>query len=96
MPQPPYLPDLAPCDFFLFPRLKRLMKGRRFATIEEIKTESLRELKDIAQTAYQKGFEDWKKHIVCIIIVPKSYSQIAEKNNDPSNIQVINPSIPFK
>ena len=61
MPQPPYSPDLAPCDFFLFPRLKRPMKGRRFATIEEIKTESLRELKDIPKSAYQKCFEDWKK-----------------------------------
>ncbi|UYV80992.1 hypothetical protein LAZ67_19002427 [Cordylochernes scorpioides] len=27
MPQPPYSPDLAPCDFFLFPKLKRPMKG---------------------------------------------------------------------
>ncbi|KAG5316889.1 MOS1T transposase, partial [Acromyrmex insinuator] len=40
MPQPPYSPDLAPCDFFLFPKLKRPMKGRRYATIEEIKTAS--------------------------------------------------------
>ena len=40
MPQPPYSPDLAPCDFFLFPRLKRPMKGRRFATIEEMETGS--------------------------------------------------------
>ena len=30
MPQPPYSPDLAPCDFFLFPKLKKPMKGRRF------------------------------------------------------------------
>jgi hypothetical protein len=22
LPHPPYSPDLAPCDFFLFPRLK--------------------------------------------------------------------------
>ncbi|UYV68865.1 hypothetical protein LAZ67_6001340 [Cordylochernes scorpioides] len=29
MPQPPYSPDLAPCDFFLFPKLKRPMKGRQ-------------------------------------------------------------------
>ncbi|UYV80072.1 hypothetical protein LAZ67_18001593 [Cordylochernes scorpioides] len=29
MPQPPYSPDLAPCDFFLFPKLKRPMKGGR-------------------------------------------------------------------
>ena len=44
------------------------MNGRRFATIEEIKTESLRELKDIPKSAYQKGFEDWKKRwYKCII-----------------------------
>ena len=61
MPQPLYSPDLAPCDFFLFSRLKRPMKGRRFATIEEIKTESLSELKEIPKSAYQKCFEDWKK-----------------------------------
>ena len=58
MPQRPNSPDSAPCDFFLFPRLKRPMKGRRFATIEEIKTESLRELKDIPKSVYQKCFED--------------------------------------
>ena len=40
MPQPPYSPDLPPCDFFLFPKLKRPMKGRRNATIDEIKTAS--------------------------------------------------------
>ena len=68
MPQPPYSPDLAPCDFLLSPRLKRPMKGRRFATIEEIKTESLRELKDIPKNVYQKCFEDWKKRwYKCII-----------------------------
>lgn len=61
MPQPPYSPDLAPCDFFLFPKLKKPMKGRRFATIEEIKTASLEELKAIPKIAYQKCFEDWKK-----------------------------------
>ena len=61
MPQPPYSPGLAPCDFFLFARLKRPMKVRRFATIKDIKTESLRELKDIPKSAYQKCFEDWKK-----------------------------------
>ena len=37
MPQPSYLSDLAPADFFLFPKPKTLMKGKRFATIEEIK-----------------------------------------------------------
>lgn len=61
VPQPPYSPDMAPCDFFLFPKLKRPMKGRRFSSIEEIKAESLRVLKDIPKSEYQECFEDWKK-----------------------------------
>jgi len=36
VPHPPYSPDLAPADFFLFPKLKTTLKGRRFQTIEEI------------------------------------------------------------
>jgi hypothetical protein len=32
----PYSPDLAPCDFFLFLKMKLKLKGRRFDTIEEI------------------------------------------------------------
>ncbi|UYV63992.1 hypothetical protein LAZ67_2006273 [Cordylochernes scorpioides] len=47
MPQPPYSTDLAPCDFFLFLKLKRPMKGRRYATLDEIKTASKKELKKI-------------------------------------------------
>ena len=31
--QPPYSPDLAPCDFWLFPKLR----GCRYKTIEEMK-----------------------------------------------------------
>ena len=37
------------------------MKGHRFSTIEEIKTVSLKELKAIPQSDYQKCFDDWKK-----------------------------------
>jgi hypothetical protein len=36
IPHPPYSPDLAPCDFFLLPKMKIQLKGRRFETIEEI------------------------------------------------------------
>ncbi|KYN35367.1 hypothetical protein ALC56_10292, partial [Trachymyrmex septentrionalis] len=61
MPQPSYSPDLAPCDFFLFPKLKRPMKGRRYATIEEIKTASKEELNKITKNNVLKCFEDWKK-----------------------------------
>jgi histone-lysine N-methyltransferase SETMAR len=34
---PPYSPDLAPSDFWPFPSLKMGLRGRRFATVEDIK-----------------------------------------------------------
>jgi hypothetical protein len=35
-PHPPCLPDLAPCDFFMFPRMKGQKKGERFADVREV------------------------------------------------------------
>ena len=40
VPYPPYSPYLAPSDYFLFPKLKMKLKGRRFQTLEEIQAES--------------------------------------------------------
>ena len=34
--QPHYSPDLAPRDFWLFPKLKSPLKGKRFQTVDEI------------------------------------------------------------
>jgi hypothetical protein len=36
----PYSPDLAPCDFFLFPKMKKLLGEKRFASNEEVITET--------------------------------------------------------
>lgn len=34
--QAPYSADMAPCDFFLFPKLKLPLRGTRFDSIEDI------------------------------------------------------------
>lgn len=34
---PPYSPDLAPSDYYLFPNLKRELRGRKFHTDDEVK-----------------------------------------------------------
>ena len=34
--QPPYSPDLEPCNFWLFPKLKQPFKGKRFQTVDDI------------------------------------------------------------
>ena len=60
LPHPPYLPDLAPCDFFLFPMLKRPLRGRRFETIPEIKANVMKELKGIKKEVYLDCFHTWK------------------------------------
>ena len=60
MPQPPYSPDMAPSDFFLFPTLKRTLKGQRCSTIDEIKTKSQIELKTIPNEAFHQCFSNWK------------------------------------
>jgi len=36
--QPLYSPDLAPCGFFLFPKLKEVIKGARFQDLKAIET----------------------------------------------------------
>jgi histone-lysine N-methyltransferase SETMAR len=40
VPHPAYSPDLAPCDFYVFPKMKLWLKGWRFVSIEDIQAES--------------------------------------------------------
>ena len=58
VPLPPYSLDLAPADFFLFPKLKTTLKGHRFQTTGEIQENAIRELRAITESAFQQ----WKKH----------------------------------
>jgi len=50
--QPPYSPDLAPADLFLFPKLKSSLKGRQFQKAEEIEENSIRDLRVIPQNTF--------------------------------------------
>ena len=63
VPQPPYNPDLAPCDFWLFPKLR----GCRYETIEEIKEAVTKDIDTLTQDdfhgALQKLLERYNKCI---------------------------------
>ena len=48
VPQPPYGPDLAPCDFWLFPKLR----GCRYETIEEM----IKAVMKVSDTLTQEDF----------------------------------------
>ena len=52
--QPPYIPDLAPCDFCLFPKLR----GCRYETIEEMKEAVTKVIDTLTQEDFYGAF--WK------------------------------------
>jgi hypothetical protein len=56
-PRSPYSPDLAPCDFALFPKLKMKLKGQHFETVSDIQ----RILDSIKENDFHGTFEEWKK-----------------------------------
>jgi len=58
---PPYSPDLAPCDFFLFPEMKLQLKGRHFDRVEEIQQESQNILGMLREQDFQHAFEQWQQ-----------------------------------
>jgi len=55
--QPPYSPDLAPCDFFLFPKLKGIIKGTRFEVVEAISRAVTTALRGIPEESFQQCIE---------------------------------------
>ena len=61
--QPPYTPDLAPCDFWLFTKLNVC----RYETIEEIKEAVTNVIDTLTQEdfhgAFEKLLERYKKRI---------------------------------
>jgi hypothetical protein len=56
--QPPYSPDLAPSDFWLFSTLKMGLKGTRFATMD-IKSNAKAQLRKIPKEAFRRCFQQW-------------------------------------
>jgi hypothetical protein len=59
--QAPYSPDMAPCDFWLFPKLKWPLKGSHFDSHEDIMRNVTKELRSLPGEAFQKCFQQWKE-----------------------------------
>lgn len=59
MGHPPYSPDLAPNDFFLFPRIKDKMRGKRFTSPEEAVEAFKFHVSELSSADWSKCFEWW-------------------------------------
>ena len=60
---PPYSPDLAPCDFFLFPTLKKILRGRQFDNVADLQRAVQSAIASLGPSAYQNCFYSWIKCI---------------------------------
>ena len=62
VPQPPYSPDLAPCEFWLFPKFR----GYRYETIEEMKEAMTKVIDTLTQEDFDGAFQKLLERYKCI------------------------------
>lgn len=62
---PPYSPDMAPSDFYLFPNLKRFLRGKHFSSNDEVITAVNGYFEDLPENYFRNGIYElenrWKK-----------------------------------
>jgi histone-lysine N-methyltransferase SETMAR len=57
LPHPSYSPELTPCNFFFFPRLKEKQRGHQFQSAEEIVTTTREAVWDLPANIFQQCFQ---------------------------------------
>jgi hypothetical protein len=57
----PYSPALAPCDFYLFPKVKNIMHSEHFVDVDTIKRETTKLLNELTKEDMQHCFQEWEK-----------------------------------
>ena len=62
VPHPPYSPDLALCDFWLFPKLR----GCRYETIQEMKEAVMKVIDTLTQEDFHGAFQKLLERYKCI------------------------------
>jgi hypothetical protein len=62
----PCSPDLAPCDFYLFPKIKSVLKGTHFLS-EDVKAKMTEILNSLSESDLQNCFERWQHRMqLCV------------------------------
>jgi hypothetical protein len=70
---PPYSPDLAPSDFYLFGRLKGQMAGSEFESTEDLLA-TIRQLTNAnSREELESVFQEWERRLEKCIQVGKDY-----------------------
>ena len=77
----PYSPDLSPCDFFLFPRLKKMLLGNKYASRSSLGSVIYQCLQQIPKEDYLSVFRDWVKRLQkCVSVGRGNTLKVCNKN----------------
>ena len=69
----PYLPDLSPRDFFLFPRLKKMLSGNKYTSRSSLGSAIYQCLQQIPKENYLSAFRDWVERLQKCVSVMGEY-----------------------
>ncbi|XP_054729345.1 histone-lysine N-methyltransferase SETMAR-like [Anastrepha obliqua] len=61
LPHPPYSPDLSPSDYWLFADLKKMLRGKRFGSNDEVIAETEAYFEGKEKSFYKGGIERLEK-----------------------------------
>ena len=70
---PPYSPDLSHCDFFLFPRLKKMLSGNKYTSRSSLGSAIYQCLQQIPNEKYLSAFCDLVKRLQKCVSVKGEY-----------------------
>ena len=70
---PPYAPDLSPCDFFLFLRLKKMLSGNKYTSRSSLGSAIYQCLQQIPKEDYLSAFRNWVKRLQKCVSVKGEY-----------------------
>ena len=62
LPHPPYSPDLAPTDYFLFPNLKKWLGRKRFYANDKIISQTNTYFEDLEKSYFLEGIQKLEKN----------------------------------
>jgi hypothetical protein len=73
VPHPPYNPDLAPSDFWLFPKLKEILKGQHFSLDAEVEAAVRKWISNQPETFFMDGMNKWIQRMKKCLAVNGDY-----------------------
>jgi len=70
---PPYSPDLTPCDFYLFPKIKSVLKGTHFVSVEDVKAKTAEILNSLTDHDLRNCSEHWQHRMQLCVNLEGNY-----------------------